>query len=422
MFNKKKIYLIHAFFIWFLAVFIFFIEYLIRVSPSSMIKELMISFDANNLQISSFSAFFMYAYVIMQIPVGLIVDKYGSKMSIVLSASLYAICTYFFAFTYNIFIAQICRFFLGLTGAFAFIGTLKLCSNWFPRKTFSILVGLTQSVGMIGGALGSGIMGRLVKEHGWRQSLEIFAIILFINVFFVLLFVKNKPQYYDCNKNQLLKDKYGRFNVKKNLLKILRNKQTWLIAIISGLIYIPTGVLAELWGSFYLINVREFSSIESTDAISIIFIGWALGGPFFGKISDIIGRRKTISIGVINNIIILPIILFYPIQDKIIIYILLFIYGILNSSSIVCYTSISEQYSNKVQGTALGFANALAVLISAVFQQLIGFTIDFIRQKRVINNYNDYIPYEIELSMSVIMISVFFSLIIFFFIKNTDDE
>ena len=52
-----------------------------------------------------------------------------------------------------------------------------------------------------------------------------------------------------------------------------------------------------------------------------------------------------------------------------------------NSSSIVCYTAISESYDKEIQGTALGFANALSVLISAVLQQLIGFIIDFIRHQ-----------------------------------------
>ena len=413
--NKKKSNTLYACVTWILAVVIFFIEYLIRVSPSSMISELMYSFKANNLQISSFSAFFMYAYVIMQIPVGIIVDKYGSKNSIVISAFLYAINTYIFASTSNLLVAQISRFFLGLTGAFAFIGILKLCVNWFSKKTFPILVGLTQSVGMVGGALGSGIMGRLVKEYGWRNSLEIFSLAMFICILLVILFVKDKPASLS-GKDHLLKK---RVDVVIGLKKILNNKQTWLIAIISGLIYIPTGVLAELWGSFYLINVKEFSSIDSTDAISVIFIGWSIGGPLFGLISNIIGRKSTILIGIINNMVTLPVVLYCPIENHIVICILFFIYGLLNSSSIVCYTAISEQYEKNIQGTALGFANALSVLISAIFQQLIGFVIDLIRQERIINNFNDYIPSEIKLSMLLIIFSTFISLAIFFFIVET---
>ena len=105
--------------------------------------------------------------------------------------------------------------------------------------------------------------------------------------------------------------------------------------------------------------------------------------------------------------------------DKNKIFLLLFTYGFLNSSSIVCYSSVSELYNKNIQGTALGFANALSVLISAVFQQMVGFIIDFIREKRIINNYSDYVPDELEKSMLVIIVTLFISIFLSFFIKET---
>lgn len=66
-------------FIWCLAVLFYFYEFVLRVSPGVMVPELMKAFDVTAYGVSIISAFYLYAYAPMQIPVGVLIDKLGLK-------------------------------------------------------------------------------------------------------------------------------------------------------------------------------------------------------------------------------------------------------------------------------------------------------------------------------------------------------
>src|ERR1700676_2430223 len=106
-------------FIWGLGAITCFVEYLIRVAPSSMVPSLMSTFNASPSDIGSFAAFFLYAYVLMQIPVGILVDRFGARICLGISVALCSLCTMVFASTDNLFVAKIARLILGSGSAFA---------------------------------------------------------------------------------------------------------------------------------------------------------------------------------------------------------------------------------------------------------------------------------------------------------------
>jgi fucose permease len=66
-------------FIWLLAAGFYFYEFVLRVSPSVMVDELMTSFGITASAVGVLSAFYLYAYAPMQLPVGLLMDRYGIK-------------------------------------------------------------------------------------------------------------------------------------------------------------------------------------------------------------------------------------------------------------------------------------------------------------------------------------------------------
>lgn len=96
--------------VWFLGAFFFFIDYIIRVSPSVLTPTLMQLFNANAFAIGGFSAFFYYAYIGMQIPVGILVDRFGPKWLLISSCLLCALSTLMFAEMVSISMGLVCRF------------------------------------------------------------------------------------------------------------------------------------------------------------------------------------------------------------------------------------------------------------------------------------------------------------------------
>jgi MFS family permease len=149
------------YFIWFLGAFFFFSDYIIRVSPSVLTPQLMQFFHANGETVGLFSGFFYYAYIGMQIPVGILVDKFGPKWLLVMASILCTLSTMMFAQTSHITMGFLSRFLMGFGASFAFVGTLKLISLWFKAERFAFLAGLTQAMGMVGATVGLGAMANV---------------------------------------------------------------------------------------------------------------------------------------------------------------------------------------------------------------------------------------------------------------------
>jgi len=149
--NKK---ISNAWLIWGLAAGFFFIEYIARVAPSVMVPDLMSAFSVDATHLGTLSAFMLFAYVAMQIPVGTLVDRFGPHKLLTAMALLCGLACILFSNTHQIIFAELARLLTGISAAFAFVGALKLASTWFPSSRFGLLAGATQALGMLGAFVG----------------------------------------------------------------------------------------------------------------------------------------------------------------------------------------------------------------------------------------------------------------------------
>ncbi len=395
---------------WGLGATAFFIEYLIRVAPAAMVPSLMESFSATSLDISAFAAFFLYAYVFMQIPVGLLVDRFGARVCLGLSTAICAVSTLIFASTQDLFTAQVSRLLLGFGAAFALVGTLKLALVWFKPGSFSIIVGLTQTLGMIGGATGVCVMGRLAELEDWRISIHLFGEVLAVLAVLILLFVRNgSTTHLTANTTLPLQQSFA---------LVFKKPETWLIAIFTGLLYMPTAVIAELWGGYYLMNTQEIPATVANDGISIIFLGWAIGGPLSGFVSNRVGRKPIMIGSAFTSLLLIVSILYLPPMPIPLLYGLLFTYGLCNSGMVAAYTAIAELSPPAVAGIALGFVNGMSVIIGAFCQQAVGALIDWLHSQRYPVRI-DIGPEELKLAMVIVVIGIALGFIASLFTQET---
>jgi sugar phosphate permease len=395
---------------WGLGALAFFVEYLIRVAPASMVPNLIETFSASSLDISAFSAYFLYAYVLMQIPVGLLVDRFGPRLSLSLSTVLCAYSTFLFATTTSLYVAQFSRFLLGFGAAFALVGSLKIALMWFKPSFFSIIVGLSQALGMIGGAVGVYLISRLAELENWQTSLLFFAGFLAFLAFLIAVFVRDRAEFSAPQSTPL--------PLRTSFKIVFNNKQVWIIGIFSGLLYMPTAVIAELWGSFYLSTTQQISTATASNGISFIFIGWAIGGPLSGALSNQFGRRPIMKITAFLSFSLITLILYAPPLPLAILYGLLFFYGLSNSGVTAAYTAIVELNPPTVAGMALGFGNGMSVIIGAFCQQIIGALMDWF-QSNSHPSQAIYSPEALKMAMSIVVIGSLLSFIVSFLTKET---
>jgi MFS family permease len=293
-----------------------------------MIPELIHDFNVSIASLGALSACYFYAYAIAQIPVGMLIDRYGTRSLLTGACALIATSSLVFSQTDSMLIAELCRIFIGFGSAFAFVGCLKLGTDWFPSRQFGVIVGLTNLLGVTGAILGGKPTAYLVDQTGWRGVILLSAFVGFILTVILWSVVREhtaKP------KTEPLKSQTK--HAIRTFSMALKCRQTWLVAIFGGLMVAPITTYSELWGVTYLIENYNFDRPTAAQITSLTFLGIAIGGPSIGWVSDYIRKRKLpMLIGMCGAALTLAILLFIPQLPTWQLYALHFIFGFFTSS------------------------------------------------------------------------------------------
>ncbi len=396
--------------IWFIAASYFFCDYFARVSTGVMTSELMRAFDMSALGLGSLSAFFYYPYLGMQIPVGLLVDRFSIRRLLTVMSLITAIGCYVFSIATGFSMAAFGRFLIGFSASFAFVSALKLASMWFPAEKLGLLAGLTQALGMLGAAVGDEPVQFAVQSYGWRQTLFGMAVIfagLSIAIYAIVRDGK-QPQQSQTSWN----------SVRGSLKTVFTNKRSWLNAAFAGLIYAPTAAFAELWGVTYFEHVHRLTSSQAAWANALIFIGWAIGGPIVGWLSDRLGRRKPLMYfsALSGCLLFLTIIVFAPLPAWMI-YSLMLLYGMTNSGLVLAYAVATEIHPRQHVGTSIAFTNMASVIIGAALQPLIGYALDVLNKAQGITGTHVFMATDFRWAVSILPMTSLLAVVVLIFLQ-----
>jgi MFS family permease len=401
--------------VWGLAASAFFIEYFARVAPGVMIDSLMRDFKVQALALGSLSAFFYYAYVGMQIPVGILVDRFSLRWLLTSMIFICGLGCLIFASTTHLGVAALARLMMGFGAAFAFVSALKVAAVWFPAQQFGLLAGLTQALGMLGAAVGQMPMAYLVVHLGWRETLFLIASLMILLSAFVAILVRDrvKPMTSMAKKTLMRSPCSG-------LMEVLKNPQSWWNALFAGLLFAPTAALAELWGVKFFRQTYHLSNQIAAMGIGLIFIGWTLGGPLTGWISDKIKRRKIILIlSACFSLLFASLVILLPNLPLSILFSLLFLYGLANTGVATAYAVASEINPQSIAGTSVAFANMASVIIGAGFQPLIGWLLERKWDGAMVDGLAFYSNANFRSSLLILLVSLLLAVLVACGIKET---
>ncbi len=393
--------------------------YFLRVSPSVMVNELIAHFEVNAGSLGILSAFYYYAYTPMQIPVGIIVDRYGARMVLSIAALICSLGVYVFASTRELYIAEIGRFLIGFGSAFGYVTTLKLATLWLPPKRFATAAGSTTAIGMIAAGLSQVLLTDIVEKIGYQQALDASIGIGIALTVIIFLFVRNQPKKLP-KENQPRHTPLTFSKVLSYLSIILINPQTWLIGVIGCLMYLPASVFLDLWGIPYLEAVYHLTAHEASRVSLVIFIGWIIAGPVTGAVSDMIGKRRLpLLVCSIGAAIVMSIIFYMPGISLTGLYFLAATLGFFCGSHPLCFAISRENISAKVSATAIAVANTLIMIGGMVFQPVVGFLLDANWDGVMLNGSPVYSAENFTYALSIVPISLIISVVLTFFIRET---
>lgn len=411
--RNKWLTLAYPWIIWTIAAGFFFYKYLIQVSPSVMTSDLMHAFQVNGAGLGNLSAFYFYAYLIMQIPVGIMLDRYSPRMITTTAIFICSISTLVFSQANTLWMASISRALMGAGAAFAAVSCFKLASQWFPPKRFALVSGMFMTAAMFGAVGGQMPLSLLVDHVGWRTALEIVSLIGVILGIIYFIIVRDKqtrlPQIEKSNEK-----------ISRSLGSILLNKQTWYLSLYSGLAFAPVSVFGGLWGVPFLETAFHISRADAALAVSSIFIGFAVGAPLLGWLSDYMGRRKPILfIGTFLALVCLSLVIYSPSLSLSSLMVFLFLFGFGASGFFTSFAMIREVFSIMLAATVLGVMNTFDSICEALYEPLVGAVLDLTWSGQEINGIHQFSVEGYRISLLLLPGSLVLALIILLFIKET---
>jgi MFS family permease len=344
-------------------------EMALQVSPSVMTHQLMrdLSIDAAGLGI--ISGFYFYSYTLMQIPAGLLFDRYSTRWLTTISLLVCAAGATFFGMADSVVFASLGRFFMGLGSAFAFIGVLVVATRWFSLKYFAFLVGIAQFLAAMGAMGGEAPLATAVNKFGWRPTITWLAFVGGLLAIIILIIVHHKPDG-PHHSSQKSKD----FGVGRSVRTVLGNAQTWWLGLYAFACWAPITAFASLWGVPYLMARYDVSNTLASTAMAMVWIGLGIASPLLGWYSDQLGRRR----GLLNFCAIVGVIaalgiLYVPQMPFAITFVLLFAFGVATAGQILSFAVVRDINRPEVTATAIGVNNMAVVAGGALFQPLVGY-------------------------------------------------
>jgi MFS family permease len=361
-------------FVWSLAIFFFFYEFFLRIFLGTIANEIRESLDLTIRQFSILAAAYYVTYGLMQIPVGILTEKIGTRIILSCAALICTIGVFFLGLATTFYTALIGRLLIGFGSSFAFVALLILALNWFPKKYFGFLCGISLFLGAVGPMLAGAPLAHVnhLLNGNWRLILYyngIFGIILAI---FLAVFIRDKPK---LERAQIIFITPHE-PLRKKLLELVKNRQAWFTVLCSGFLYCPMPILAAYFGTSYL-QTRGFEHTSAAFIISMIWVGYAIGNPLLGKFSDHFKRRTPFLafFGFFGALVSGYILYFSPDSYPFLI-ILFILLGLASSSGGLAFALIVEHTPQKLNSAALGFNNAGGMLFAALFPPIAGMIIE----------------------------------------------
>ncbi|PIQ42511.1 MAG: MFS transporter [Gammaproteobacteria bacterium CG11_big_fil_rev_8_21_14_0_20_46_22] len=356
--------------VWFIAALFFLYEFFLRTFVGSIAHQVIADLHLTIEQFTLIGSAYYFAYAAMQMPVGVLADKFGVKLNMIVATLACAAATFLFAHSTGFASAVLGRVLMGLGSSFAFVCLLVIASNWFPRQYFAFFAGASQFIGTMGPVLAGGpLITWLVDTHtNWRIALSGIALFGLVLSILSLLFVKDKPK--GAKKRLLFLSKTE--PILFRLKHLFKTPQTWVVALYSATNYVSIAAIAAVWGTDFL-QAKGLPQQSAAYMISIAWIAYAIGCPGFGFLSDLSRRRKPYFIlcallGLMSTLLII----YAPIHAMWQYEALFFMLGLAATGQNLGFAAIAEHNAPDVKASALGLNNGVIVLLGAILPLLIG--------------------------------------------------
>ncbi len=282
--------------VWGIGVFVYFIAVVHRSSLGVAGIDAATRFHIGASALSSFSILQVLVYAGMQIPVGLLVDRFGTKRVLSVGVVLLTAGQLGFALCHSYGPALAARAVLGCGDAMTFISVLRLGSRWFPARRGPLIAQGAALFGMAGNLVSTIALSRLLHSAGWTPTFTGTALGGALVLVLILLFMKDHPAGYEPPPSRPM----APAAVRRQLADAWREPGTRLGMWVHFTTQFPGMVFLLLWGMPFLVEAEGLSRGDAGTMLTLVVLSNMVFGLVFGQIiARHHGARSPLTIGVI---------------------------------------------------------------------------------------------------------------------------
>lgn len=403
---------------WALAASFYFYQFVLRVSPGVMSQDIMRDFAVQGCALGILGAFYYNAYAAMQLPLGVLLDRFGPRRLMAVSCGVAALGSFLFSKGETLEAVSLGRLLMGAGASCGFIGTIKLATLWFPPERIGRVIGFTMVLGTLGATSAGAPLGHLVEWFGWRHTLLLMAIAgagLAAAIYLIMREPKAKkhiiPQ--DINNGEPLKMLDG-------LTMLVTSKQSWFVGLFGCLMYVPLAALADLWGTPYIAERYGISVKHAASMVSLIYIGVAVGAPVAMWLSDHLRNRKKIMfMSALLYLLTFLVLLYWEGITPTMMYGFMFAAGFFFCGQNLVFAMATEYMPVQISGIAAAFTNMMVMLSGVIFEPLVGWLLDYHWDGTSYEGVPHFALEDFTYALTSVPLALAGALVTLFFIKET---
>jgi predicted MFS family arabinose efflux permease len=260
------------------------IAFLQRVSPQSVSLSFMHDFSTDAAGVAMLASSYFWGYTLMQIPAGLLVDRYGVKRVVLFSMAASSLGSAAFALAPNLLDVFVARLIVACGDALVFTALLKLVAQNFADERFGFMSGISQVSGYLGGVVATTPLAAAVSGFGWRACFIFIACVGAANLAFASVALKptQATQTSKTLKSVLLASRQA-----------LTQVANWGCAMSFASHFAVVTTLSGVWGIPMVAHVFNISPSAAGAPLLAFMVGNAAGSIFLGHAADRVAALDT---------------------------------------------------------------------------------------------------------------------------------
>ncbi|MCM3569516.1 nitrate/nitrite transporter [Neobacillus mesonae] len=350
-----------------------------RTAPGLISNQLMKDFNMTASMIGLITSIQFLAYSCLQIPIGILSDRYGPNFFLIIGTLLNGVGTLIYSIAANEYVLLIARFLVGMGDATIWVNLVLILSIWFKANEFVKLIGFAGMAGSFGFLLATVPFSKWISIAGWRAPFLITGVVLCIAGIMLYFVLVKIPQDKGITES---KPKVKAVKKKENTFALLRrittNRQAWATFFCHfGAVGTYVGFIGT-WAVPYGMEVFGMTRSHASQLIMIGLLGAIIGAPLTGWIS---GRLHSIKrpYVVAHIIIFISWATFLVCNGKppfSLLVILFFLIGYGNGASALTFAVVRQSFPIEEVGVVSGFANTGGFLSAVLLPSLFGKILD----------------------------------------------